>query len=352
VSKDPFLLLRSPAPEVSSEDASKLLDDRYGLTGQLKRLTSERDQNFLLAANDGRYYVLKIANPAESAAITDFQVSALEHIRRTEETFPAPRMVASRTGELIVNVDHGDSMIRARVLSWLDGTPLDEFAGEVNIAAQAGECLAELNRLLKSFSHIASNYSLAWDLRSGGDLTDLLQYVDDGDLRDACDVRLERFTSEIKPRLERCRSQVIYNDLNPSNILVDANDPSRLAGVIDFGDMVYSNLINDVAVAAAYLCVDGDDPFVNIPDFLAAYTRSTPLTEAEVELLPDLILMRHLTTVMITLWRAAMYPENRNYILRNEPQARTMLTKVAGLSLNETIARFLDSSQVSTRTRR
>ena len=145
----------------------------------------------------------------------------------------------------------------------------------------------------------------------------------------------------IAPQLGQLRSQVIHNDMNPSNVLVDGNDVNRVTGVIDFGDMVFSQLVNDAAVAAAYFCRVDEDPFEEVARFLDAYTEILPLTEDEVSLLPDLILTRHLTTVMITHWRASMYPDNASYILRSEPIARQLLFLVAGRSIDETVDRFL-----------
>ena len=117
---------------------------------------------------------------------------------------------------------------------------------------------------------------------------------------------------------------------------------NRLSGIIDFGDMVCSQLVNDVAVATSYLCRIDDDPFTEVLDFLAAYTTVLPLTENEILLLPDLILTRHLTTVMIAHWRTSLYPENREYILRSETRAQRMLFKVADQPLEDVARRFLD----------
>ena len=104
--------------------------------------------------------------------------------------------------------------------------------------------------------------------------------------------------------------------------------------------MVYTQLINDVAVAAAYFCGLEEDPYREVVDFLSNYAATVPLTEEEIDILPDMIITRHLTTVMITHWRVSLYPGDRNYILRNEGRARNMLRKVAGLPVAVTRARF------------
>jgi Ser/Thr protein kinase RdoA (MazF antagonist) len=338
---DIFESLLSPAPTLSPEEALDLLRCRYGLDGQLKPLVSERDQNFLVTIDGESRYVLKIANSAESDAVTEFQIDALRHVASVAPDFPVPRVIRARDGEWMSEVTtRAGSRHCVRLLSWLEGVPLQHAKGVESIAAQTGSCLATLAHALRDFRHPASDYPLLWDIRNAAHLADLLSCVDNVDLRDLCQARLVRFREVIRPRLEPMRKQVVYNDMNPSNILVAPDDVNRLSGVIDFGDMVHSHLVNDVAVAAAYLCKDEDDPFTEVLQFLSAYTRLSPLTEDEIALLPELILTRHLTTVMITHWRASLYPANRDYILRNEARARQMLFRVANMPLEDTARRF------------
>ena len=69
---------------------------------------------------------------------------------------------------------------------------------------------------------------------------------------------LDRFDS-IAPQFPDWRWQVVHNDLNPHNVLCAPDAPDRIAGVLDFGDMVRTPLVCDLAVAAAYR-IDRDDP--------------------------------------------------------------------------------------------
>ncbi len=343
MTNDPFTALQTPAPTFSEQQAAELLHENYGIDASLEPLVSERDQNFLATAPDGAKYVLKFANASESAAITDFQNQGLLHIARVDPEFPVPRVVPTRNGDLMFDVESeaGDAH-RVRLLSWLDGVPLQHAEGVSSVARQTGECLARLGRALHDFEHPASDYALLWDIRNAASLEQLLPYVDDVDLRNLCEQRLARFRDVIAPHLGTLRSQVIYNDMNPSNVLVDPGDVNQVAGVIDFGDMIHSQLVNDVAVASAYFCRIAEDPFEEVAKLLEAYTDILPLTRDEIAVLPDLILTRHLTTVMITHWRASLYPHNADYILRNEGRARKMLYQVVGLSINDTVGRFLD----------
>ena len=122
----------------------------------------------------------------------------------------------------------------------------------------------------------------------------------------------------------------MHNDLNPHNVLCAPDAPDRIAGVLDFGDMVRTPLICDVAIAAAYQ-LDPRAPLHSLTNFTRAYHAVLPLTATERALLPDLAATRMLTTIAITSARAARYPENAAYILRNFAAARVGLIALAEL---------------------
>ena len=112
----------------------------------------------------------------------------------------------------------------------------------------------------------------------------------------------------------------------------------RISGVIDFGDMVYAPLVCDVAVAAAYHVRSDRRPFADVAEYLAAFLKRRSLSREEQVIIPDLVRMRLAMTVLITNWRAGLYPENRAYILRNEPAAVAALKALsAGAGALETL---------------
>jgi Ser/Thr protein kinase RdoA (MazF antagonist) len=201
----------------------------------LEPLGSERDQNFLAYTSDGDRYVLKFANSAEPAAVTDFQNQALLHIARVAPDIPVPRVIPANDGKLMFEVESaaGDPH-RVRLLSWLEGVPLQHAQGVSAVARQMGDCLAQIGLALREFEHPAGDYALLWDIRNAASLEKLLPHVDDRDLRTLCEQRLSRFRDVIAPQLDTLRSQVIHNDMNPSNVLVDDADVNRVTGVIDF----------------------------------------------------------------------------------------------------------------------
>lgn len=316
----------------------------FGIEGSFEAVDSERDQNFHVTADSGEHYVLKFANSAEDPAVTDLQSQALLHIEQTDRDFPVPRLCRTLDGELSALAIADDGREHAvRVLSWLKGTPLRFLAGTNNVAAPLGHCLARLDRALRGFEHPSDDYSLLWDIKRAGSLSGLLDNIGDTDLRKTCARQLQRFDTSIAPALNDLRWQFIHNDFNPGNVLMETGSANALAGVIDFGDAVRSPLIIDVAVAAAYLCHADDDPFVDVIQFLAAYTSQLPLLEREIGVLCDLILMRNVLTILITNWRAARFPDNRVYILRSENKARNTIARIDALSRKSVAERFLDA---------
>ena len=92
---------------------------------------------------------------------------------------------------------------------------------------------------------------------------------------------------------------------------------TRLTGIIDFGDMVHTPLVCDLAVACSYQIGDGPRPIEAIGRLLAGYAAILPLERAELDLLPDLMRMRHAATLTIGAWRARRYPANAAYLRRN-----------------------------------
>lgn len=290
----------------------------WGLTGTLAPLTSERDQNHRLDTLQGAF-TLKLANPAEPGNLTDFQTLALRHVKDTAPELPVPRVMPARDGRSVVATPAG----ALRLLTWLPGTPLAHLARTPALAIAIGTALGRLDAALARFHHPAADHHLLWDIRNAGDLLPLAAALPD-ELKPRVATVLARFVSQTAPALAGLPRQVIHGDFNPHNLLADPRDPTHLTGILDFGDMTLSHRICDLGVAASYLIVPEDPPALLIP-LVTAYHRANPLNGQEIRLLPDLITARLVTTLTLSAWRAARYPGNAGYILRNAPMSRAGL---------------------------
>jgi len=312
----PLTVIACDPPAFSEADACRIAADYYGLTVEAKPLVSERDQNFRLQTAAGERFVLKIANAAEDPQATDFQVQALLHVQRQPPAdLPLPAVVPTRDGRSLFTLhDNGQSHV-TRLVTYLDGTPLDDVPLTAPLSRNLGIGLAELGLALAGFTHAgAASQSLLWDMRQAAALREILEHIGDRDMRALVAACIDDFEERALPVYADLRSQVVHNDLNPANVLVESARPDHLAGIIDFGDMVYAPLAVDIAIGAAYLRELERNPLTWVAEFVGGYHSIKPLTRQEIDLLYDLVNTRLAATVAILHWRAAQRGTEDRYL--------------------------------------
>jgi Ser/Thr protein kinase RdoA (MazF antagonist) len=312
----PVKFLDLTLPKLSAAEAVEIARREFGLTGEARQLYSERDANFhLRPADGGPGHVLKIANAVEDPAVVDLQTAGLRHIARADPGLPVPRVVLSRDGEAIAWVELDDGARHmARVYSFLPGKILETVPHKPALLADLGRFAAQLDKALAGFNHPAAAQEIPWDLRllprMAGHVEDI-----DGDGRRAMVRRvIDNFAAKAMPRLARLRSQVIHNDLNLHNVLVDPDVGVRVAGVIDFGDMVVGPLLFEPSIAAADIWIGKDDPLQASSTVIGAYHQVLPLREDEIGLVYDLLLARNAISVVICARRAKHNAEAPSYL--------------------------------------
>jgi 4-aminobutyrate aminotransferase-like enzyme len=110
----------------------------------------------------------------------------------------------------------------------------------------------------------------------------------------------------------------------------DVYAPSGLAGaigIIDFGDMLRTCTVAEVAIASAYVMLEKPDPVAAAAHLVGGYHEAYPLTETELELLYSFIGMRLAMSVTIAAHQKQLEPENQ-YLTVSEQQAWMLLEKL------------------------
>lgn len=313
-------------PRLSLAEAAVLARTHFGLEGGLDPLASERDQNFRLTTADGARFVVKIANAAEPAEVTNFQTEALRHVARRDPGLPVPRVVTGRDGRAEVALPSGSIL---RILTWVEGAPLHAAPRSPALRRSVGAMAARLTRALEGFAHPAEGHELIWDIRNAGKLRPLLTAVPDTVLRAGCATALDRFDAETGPALAALPWQVVHADLNPHNVLTDPG-AQAITGILDFGDMVRTARVCDLAVAASYHA-DPADPVATLGEVIGGWHAVLPLLPGEEALVLDLVALRMVTTIVLSNWRAVRQPEQASYFLRNLPVSRAGFESLAAL---------------------
>jgi len=328
------------APRFSETDAVGIANDFFGLDVSAQPLASERDQNFHLNTSDGKAFVLKLANATETYEVLDLQNQAMMHITTNHrslnpERSGAPEVCTSVKGERISSVEGMSGTTHfVRLLAYLPGKPLalvtphnDDLLGSL------GRFLGDLDRILSDFDHPAAYRDFHWDLKNARRV--IQRCVPSIDLPQKIDLVtwfLKRFQSEIEPQLPHLRTSVIHNDANDFNILVepDGNWSHQVTGVIDFGDMVHTYTVSELAIACAYAMLNKADPLSAAVHVVASYHQTYPLTEQELLVLFDLICMRLCMSVCHSATQYHLEPGN-DYLRISEKPAWALLEKLADI---------------------
>lgn len=327
--------LVNAAPDVSNEAAVAITAKHFGIAASVSKLPSERNHMFKLVA-DGRSFVLKISNPSEDPGITNLQTAVLQHIEAMDPEIPVPRVVPTREGaaDLRLEIANGPPCAVC-LLTFLQGQPLHATPRSDRQLRNLGITLARLGRALRALFHPAAGHMLGWDIKHAGRLKQLVPVIFDSGRRKLAERFMADFLDRVLPQFPKLRAQIVHNDFNAHNILVDTADPDRITGIVDFGDVVHTSLVNDLAIGAAYQLSRAPNPFERAATFIAAYHGITRLESTEIDLLYDLVATRLLMTALITEWRAARHPQNRDYILKNTDLAWDGLERLSRISRAE-----------------
>lgn len=316
-------------PPFSLEDASAIATAHYGIQpADIRALPSELDRNYHLRAPNGEGFVLKIAHISVSDSALDLQNKTLRRLRTTADVFP--QLVSTTAGEDGIRVSASDGGIyRARLLRYIEGVPLREFRPHSDpLLADIGTQLGLLSAAMGSFGHAEKRLRYRWNIRNLGEVARYGQDLPRAK-KTLLDHFLRLFEDEVRPALPGLRHSFIYNDPNDSNILIRARgpEPARVAGMIDFGDMVYGPTVTDLAVALAYIMMESDDPLQKAAPVIRAYHREFPLREEEIGLLFPLIAARLCLSVCISWHQQKQEPDNRHLSV-SEAGAWALLAKL------------------------
>jgi 4-aminobutyrate aminotransferase-like enzyme/Ser/Thr protein kinase RdoA (MazF antagonist) len=307
-------ILGTQPPVFSTEEVSEFIRDLYGLSGTISPLDSERDKNFRIDTPSGDQFVIKIVNSAMDPAVLKMQVEALAHIAIVDPELPVPRVHYSRNDTSLEYVQAKDGRSHyVLVLTYLPGHyPPDGSAKR--LFRPLGACLARLVRALRGFYHPAANYELLWDLKQAALIRVHLRHIPDPDHRQLAEYFLDRFERVVLPEIPKLRSQIIHNDFAPNNLVVAEDDPGKIVGILDFGDMIHSPLVMDLAIPIAHMFRGQGDPLEIGVEIISAYHEILPLEPLELSLMYDLIAIRLTMLNVIAAWRVKLFPDNREYI--------------------------------------
>lgn len=295
----------------------------WGIEAALTRLDGEYDLNFLAETADGTGYVLKAMRPGCAASLVEMQTQALEHLAAAG--LPFPGVIRTAGGSAIAEVaDEAGEIRLVWLLERLPGRCYAKSAPKtLPLIRELGSILGRTGKALEGFDHPELHKDFKWDLMQAGWITSRLECITDparrGLLGDIC----AEF-AKLETDLAALPKQAIHNDANDYNILVtgELSAPRRVSGLIDLGDMCAAPKVCDLAIAAAYIVLDHEDPEQALAALTAGYHSENPLTAAEIAMIFPLLRMRLAVSVVNSTLMAAENPDDPYVTISQAPAWR------------------------------
>ncbi len=312
---NPFDGHEMPSPDVPVAVLARELEARYGLVGALRPLGSHQDQNLLFRADDGRRLLVKVANAAYPAEELAAQDAAMLHVAAKGLPFATPVPVAAADGAPTFAVEDASGRCIARVLSWVEGTPLHE-AGYLSppVRVAFGEVAGSLATALADLEHPGADRVIQWDCRQAHHVVEALGgALPAHPRRDRARVVAAAAHARLGELVPSLRNQVIHGDLTTYNMVARRDAAGRLVpvGVIDFGDLVSSYLAGELAVALTGLVVHVPEAALEVAcDIASGFHATCPLGDAELAALWPLVRLRATASAVSGDHQLATDPSN------------------------------------------
>lgn len=314
--------------------AKTVAQDLFECYGIATRLPGEYDYNFHIKTDEGNDFLLKISHQGEEQSILDLQNDVLHKLQDIQLPFHSPAPQRTITGEWIGYLAHPEGQCNmVRLLTYVPGNLFANSRPHTpQLLRSLGRQLGHLSHTLKDFKHPKARRFLKWDLKQASWIREHLHVIEPADDRTCVAYFLAQFESKTAPVLSRLRQSVIHGDINDYNVLVFNTDPQTecVSGFIDFGDLVETSTICELAIALSYAMMGNSDPLAAASLIIEEYNALFPLEEEEIDVLFGLIAIRLCTSVVNSAIRQKENPSDAYFVISKKP-AWELLRTVQGI---------------------
>lgn len=298
---------------ITEAAVARVLFEHWALQGTARSLPGEVDRNFRVYTTGGDEFILKVAAAGIDPADLDLQDAALTHLAGQPVAPRVPRPVRAVDGRSVVETTIDGQVVAVRLLTWLAGEPMALARPHTpDLLRQVGRTLGSMASGLSSFSHAAARRPLKWDLAAAGWAREQVSRIPDAGRRGVAERLLTAWDRDQRPALAGLRHSVVHNDANDYNVLVafDADGTPSVSGIVDFGDLLYTPVVCDVAIAIAYAMMGKPDPVTAAAHVVAGYHEAFPLRDEEIRLILPLARTRLAVSVVNAALQLEVDPGN------------------------------------------
>jgi len=329
--------------QISTIRAEEILFDLFDIKGVAFELPGEVDINFRIKIKNKVGYILKISSPDENQEYLEFQKDLLLFIQKHGQQIIAPRVIKDKFGRFNSRIkDNFGRQRNVRLLTWVSGRIWNTVHPRLEVLNfSLGKQCGLLITILQSFKHHKASRKFDWDI-SQSLWTKEYNHLFKGEQVEVISYFQNRFENKLKI-YAKLRKGVVHNDVNDNNILVDADLISpKVKAIIDYGDTIKTQIINDVAITCTYAIMNHNDPLEIANQIVKGYHSTFILREEELEFLYILIGMRLVITVIKSALNKIENPDN-SYLLISEKPAWELLKKWVPINEEFAILNFRES---------
>ncbi len=323
--------------KIDIEEASKIAKELYSIQGEIETLDGESDFNFRIRT-EAESFLLKVSRPGEDLDFINFQFEILRHVEGNELGIQSPKTFPDISGNYLCEYTDDKGQVRnVRLLSWLNGRLWSGVNPHSDkLLYSLGEEAGKLTQCLQNFDHPKAHRNYEWDIAQALWTIDYLHLFSEEDQK-----TLQYFQNRFKAfqnSYSDLRKSVVHDDVNDNNIVVsnDLENPTVVA-IIDYGDAVYTQSINDLAVTLAYAIMGHEDSIGACLPLIKGYHKAFPIHENELDYLYTLVSMQLIITVTKAAINKEREPENLYHVISEKP-AWDALRK--WIKLNPNLAKY------------
>ncbi|MEO8773605.1 MAG: aminotransferase class III-fold pyridoxal phosphate-dependent enzyme [Gelidibacter sp.] len=313
--------------KIETQQAEEILLKLYNIKGRATALPGEVDFNFRIKVANSEGYILKISRQNENETYLDFQQKILQFVEVHGQHLMVPRVISDSAGNAISKItdDYGNTR-HVRLLSWVSGRVWSGVNPQLDdLRFSLGQQCGLLTQTLHGFDHPEAHREFEWDIAQALWTKEHVSLFNEEEKE-----IIQYFQSAFEKSQEsysRLRKAVVHNDGNDNNVIVtsDLINP-KVQAIIDYGDAIHTQIINDLAVACAYAIMDHSDPLEAALPIVAGYHSKFAIKEEELGHLYNAIAMRLVISVTKSAINKSKEPDNK-YLLISEKSAWEVLKK-------------------------
>lgn len=326
------------ATPISSEKASSLVKQLFGITSEATQLPGEIDLNFRITSEANTAYILKISPANTSHTYIDFQLKISEHLEAFEDVINAPKLIRNKDGKPISTLTSatGETQL-LRLLTWIPGRLWSQVNPQLDsLRYSLGQQAGKVTKALSTFHHPEAHCNFQWDIaQSLWTLNHLHLFTSE---KQQLLTHFQTKFEATQPTYTLLRKSIVHNDANDKNCIVSTHLLApTVEAIIDYGDAIYTQIINDLAITCTYAIMDQNNPLDAALPIVQGYHQSFPLQEKELEHLYIAIAMRLVISVTKSARNSIENPENE-HLFTSEKQAWKLLEK--WFEINENFAHY------------